>query len=147
IATLEKAPSMLRALEFSTPRAKAIEFGRSRLRVTWDDLPNPSIDAPLALFYGAGTLYNREGKEYLVKGFPIYVRFDAERVYLACYFPMPFFRSAKIELTGPAGARPSSGAARSDGRLALDEPAAPNSSGIAAPGDGRTPEASEVPDI
>src|SRR5205085_10941165 len=62
-----------------SPRDKAVEFGRSRLRVTWDDLPNPSIDAPLALFYGAGTLYNRAGKEYLVKGFPMSVRFDAER--------------------------------------------------------------------
>ena len=28
------------------------------------------------------------------------VRYGAERVYLSCYFPMPFFRSAKIELAG-----------------------------------------------
>src|SRR5262249_9559298 len=31
--------------------------------------------------------------------FPVNIRFDAERVYLSCYFPMPFFKSAKIELT------------------------------------------------
>jgi len=98
IVSLDKAPAMLRALEFSAPRQRAIEFGRSRLRVTWDDLSHPSIDAPLALFYGTGTLYNRDGREYLVKGFPIHVRFDADRLHLACYFPMPFFRSAKIEL-------------------------------------------------
>ena len=28
------------------------------------------------------------------------VRYTADRVYLDCYFPMPFFRSAKIELAG-----------------------------------------------
>jgi hypothetical protein len=91
---------MLRALEFSAPRSQALEFGRSRLRVTWDDLAHPSIDAPLALFYGTGTFYNREEQEYLVKAFPVHVRFDAERIYVGCYFPMPFFHSAKIELIG-----------------------------------------------
>ena len=100
IVRLDKAPSTLRALEFSAPRGEALEFGRSRLRVTWDDLAHPSIDAPLALFYGTGTFYNRDEREYLVKGFPVHVRFDAERIHLGCYFPMPFFRSAKIELVG-----------------------------------------------
>jgi hypothetical protein len=93
-------PSMLRALEFSVPRAQAIAFGKARLRVTWDDLPHASIEAPLALFFGAGTFYNRDDREYLVKAFPVHVRFDAARVHLACYFPMPFFRSAKLELIG-----------------------------------------------
>jgi hypothetical protein len=91
---------MLRALEFSVAKEKAIEFGRARLRVTWDDLSEPSIDAPVVLFFGAGTLYNRDDREFLVKGFPIYIRFDAERVHLACLFPMPFFSSAKFELVG-----------------------------------------------
>jgi len=123
-----KQPVMLRALEFSVPREQAIEFGRARLRVTWDDLAGPSIDAPVALFFGAGTLFNRDYREYLVKGFPISIRFDSARkrdpfqegnrpqtradslpasggaaggsVHLACYFPMPFFRSARIELVG-----------------------------------------------
>jgi hypothetical protein len=95
-----KSHLMLRALEFSVPRAQAIEFGRTRLRITWDDLPCPSIDAPLALFFGTGTLYNRDDREYLVKAFPTVVRYDDERVHLACYFPMPFFRSARIEVLG-----------------------------------------------
>src|SRR5438552_183937 len=91
---------MLRALDFSVPRTEAVEFGRARLRITWDDRPRPSIDAPLALFFGTGTLYNRDSREYLVKAFPMVVRFDDARVYLACYFPMPFLRSARIELVG-----------------------------------------------
>jgi Protein of unknown function (DUF2961) len=98
LARITQAPSMLRALEFSVPRESAIPFGRARLRITWDDRPQPSVDAPIALFFGAGTLYNRDGREYLVKAFPVHIRFDERRVYLACYFPMPFFRSARIEL-------------------------------------------------
>jgi hypothetical protein len=98
LAEIEKAPSMIRAFELSVPRESALEFAFARLRVTWDKRPDPSIDTPIALFFGAGTLYNRDNREYLVKAFPVHVRFDAERVYLACYFPMPFFRHASFEL-------------------------------------------------
>lgn len=93
-------PSMVRALEFSVPRDQAAAFSKARLRVTWDGRSSASIDAPIALFYGAGTLYNRDQREYLVKSFPMVVRYGPDRVYLSCYFPMPFFRSARVELTG-----------------------------------------------
>jgi hypothetical protein len=95
-------PAMLRALEFSIPREQAIAFSGARLRVTWDGRAQPSIDAPIALFYGAGILYNRDNREFLVKAFPMTIRYDRDRVYLSCYFPMPFFRSARIELGGLA---------------------------------------------
>jgi hypothetical protein len=101
LVRLTQAPAMLRALELEVPKESALAFARARLRVTWDERTQPSIDAPVALFYGTGTLYNRDGREYLVKGFPIHVRDDGKRVRLACYFPMPFFRSARIELVGP----------------------------------------------
>ncbi len=97
-------PTLVRALEFSAPRAAAVDFGRVRLRVTWDGAAEPSIDAPLALFHGAGVLHNRDGREFLVKAFPVNVRFDVERVHLACYFPMPFARSARIELVNDGAA-------------------------------------------
>jgi hypothetical protein len=101
---LAGAAGMIRALELSTPRDKALALGRARLRITWDDRPEPSIDAPVALFFGTGTLYNRDEHEYLVKAFPVVVRFDARQVHLACYFPMPYFHSARIELVGGTGA-------------------------------------------
>jgi hypothetical protein len=97
-------PAELRAIEFSVPRAAAIDLGRMRLRMTWDGRPDSSVDAPVALFFGSGTLYNRDNREYLVKAFPVSIRFDAERVHLACYFPMPFFHSARIELLGNGAA-------------------------------------------
>lgn len=99
LANLTTAPAMLRALELSAPREQAVALGRARLQITWDGLPQPSVDAPVALLFGAGTLYNRDNAEYLVKAFPVWIRFDRSRVHLACFFPMPFFRSARVTLT------------------------------------------------
>lgn len=102
LANITAAPAVVRALKLILPIEKAISLERLRLRVTWDDAEHPSIDAPICLFFGAGTLYNRDNREYLVKGFPINIRFNEEQqqVELACYYPMPFFRSARFELSG-----------------------------------------------
>jgi hypothetical protein len=99
-STLTNGPATIRAIEFSVPKDRAIAFGHARLRVTWDDRTQPSIDAPMALFYGAGTFYNREDREFLVRALPVNVRFDEKKMYLGCYFPMPFFASARFELVG-----------------------------------------------
>jgi hypothetical protein len=95
-----EGPAMVRAIRFSVPVAEALAFGRAQLRMTWDDRSQASVDAPVALFFGAGTLYNRTKTEYLVKAFPVNIRFAGDRVELACYFPMPFFQSARVELVG-----------------------------------------------
>jgi len=100
LCVLTNAPSVIRKLTFSIPSDQAIAFGGARLRVTWDERKAPSVDAPVALFFGAGTLYNRDDREYLVKAFPAFIRFDNKNVTLACFFPMPFFKTARIELTG-----------------------------------------------
>jgi hypothetical protein len=100
LAILTNGPATIRRLSFSVPREQAIEFGRARLRITWDGRREASVDAPVALFFGAGTLYNRDGREYLVKAFPSYIRFGAQGVELSCFFPMPFFESARVELIG-----------------------------------------------
>ncbi|MFN7934465.1 MAG: DUF2961 domain-containing protein [Bryobacteraceae bacterium] len=91
---------MIRALEFSAPVSHALALSKVRLRVRWDGRPEPSIDAPVALFYGTGILHNQDNREYLVKGLPMVVQFKEGRVHLRCFFPMPFFRSARIELVG-----------------------------------------------
>lgn len=102
---LTGGPSMLRALELSVSREQALELGRAQLLIRWDGdhATYNSVAAPVALFFGAGTLYNRDNREYLVKSLPMTIRFDQSRVHLACYFPMPFFKSATIELMGAEG--------------------------------------------
>jgi len=97
---------MVRGIQLSVPVKYALDFGRVRLRITWDGRRSPSVDAPIALFFGAGTLYNRDNHEYLVKAFPVNVRYADGRVNLACWFPMPFFESAKIEIAAPRGVAP-----------------------------------------
>ena len=98
IAELDQAPSIIRALKLTIPREDAYNFGKCRLRITWDHRWHSSIDAPIDLFFGAGHLYNNDNREYLVKGFPLVIRYDNENVYLSCYWPMPFFQHAKIEV-------------------------------------------------
>jgi hypothetical protein len=94
-------PATIRALKLSLPRDRALELSQARLRITWDNRAAPSVDAPLALFFGAGLFYNRNDVEYLVKAFPVSIRYATDAVHLAVYFPMPFFRSARIELLPP----------------------------------------------
>jgi Protein of unknown function (DUF2961) len=97
---LTNAPAMIRKLTFYVPREEALDFGRIKLRITWDDRDQPSVDSPIALFFGAGTLYKRDVGDYLVKAFPSYIRFGKVHAELSCFFPMPFFKSARIELIG-----------------------------------------------
>lgn len=100
LAKIGKAPSVIRAIDLSAPREKALSLDDARLRITWDGRKHPSVDAPISLFFGTGTFYNRDDREYLVKALPVYIRFDDDRVKMACFFPMPFFEGAKIELIG-----------------------------------------------
>ena len=104
ILALADAPAMLRSLSFAVGRTSALALSKVRLRITWDDRPQPSVDAPLPLFFGAGTLYNRDKRQYLVRSLPASIRFDADQVYLDAYFPMPFFHSARIELVNDGDA-------------------------------------------
>jgi hypothetical protein len=100
LATIANAPAMIRALELSVPTNRAVAFSRAFLRITWDQRAQPSVEVPVALFFGTGTFYNRDQREYLVKAFPVHVKYEGGRVRMACYFPMPFFREARIELVG-----------------------------------------------
>lgn len=76
LVELNQVPSVIRASEFFVPRAQARLFGRATLRITWDNRAQPSVEAPLALFFGAGILYNRSAAEYPVRGFPLFIRFE-----------------------------------------------------------------------
>lgn len=98
LAELDDAPATVRALTFVVPRGRAYDFGKCRLRITWDRRWYASVDAPVDLFFGAGHLYNSTNRQYLVKGFPLVVRYDESKVHLSCYWPMPFFRHARIEI-------------------------------------------------
>jgi hypothetical protein len=100
VATLTGGPKVVRVLRLTVPENVAIAAGKTRLRITWDDRKSSSIDAPLALFFGAGTLYNRSSRDFLVKGLLVNVARTVGEVALSIYHPMPFRSSARIELLG-----------------------------------------------
>ena len=97
-------PTVIRSINFVVPRSSSLDMSNVRLRIWWDDRAEPSVDAHIALFFGAGTLYNRDGRDDFVRAFPVNIHFDKQNVLLACYFPMPFFQSARIEVAGAGAA-------------------------------------------
>jgi D-arabinan exo alpha-(1,3)/(1,5)-arabinofuranosidase (non-reducing end) len=102
LADLADGPAMVRALHIGLPVKQAAALEAARLRVTWDGRAEPSIDAPVPLLFGTGTLYDRNGAEWLVKGLLQSVRFTADQLRLALYFPMPYFEHAKLEIVAGA---------------------------------------------
>ncbi len=103
IVDLKDGPQMIRALQFAVPRELADAFSKAWLRITWDGRAHPSVDAPVNLFFGTGSLFNREGREFLVKAFPVNIRFTDRLVHFATYFPMPYMRNAAVELEETQG--------------------------------------------
>src|SRR5690606_13398703 len=96
-------PTMIRRIAFTVPEEHAADFAKARLRVSWDDRREPSIYVPLGLFFGTGSLLRDPDQEYIVKAFPMTVKCEAGRFLFATYFPMPFHRSARLEITSNSG--------------------------------------------
>jgi hypothetical protein len=59
------------------------------MRIYWDDEPKPSVEVPIGDFFGCGFMYKQNISQFLGMVNGGYV----------CYFPMPFERSARIEIT------------------------------------------------
>jgi hypothetical protein len=95
---LAKTPSTIRALKFIVPRDQVEEFGNCRVRITWDNRRHASIDAPVALFFGAARIPSRHSERFLIQGLPVVVRYADNEVHMECYWPMPYFENAAIEI-------------------------------------------------
>jgi hypothetical protein len=63
LQTIDGTSAFIRGIRLSVPARKADDLATVRLRITWDGRAQPSVDAPIPLFFGAGTLYNRNGRE------------------------------------------------------------------------------------
>jgi hypothetical protein len=84
------------AIKIDFPRGTSAD--KLRLRITFDRRAEPSVDVPLALFFGAGTFYNRDDRERFVRAFPVSIRFATKRIFLSSYFPMPYNRWMSVAL-------------------------------------------------
>jgi len=90
-------PAAIRELAIDAPASIA----DARLVIRWDGRATPSVDAPVALLFGAGTLA-QDGT--IVKSLLAQIRRDGERVRATLRFPMPFASSATINLVGAGAA-------------------------------------------
>ena len=70
-------------------------FCRTRIRIRWDDQPQPAVDMPVSYFFGAGGaddgMWDRSLRNLLFG-------FDAAAGTAYCYWPMPFWKRAVVEL-------------------------------------------------
>ncbi|MCA9100463.1 MAG: DUF2961 domain-containing protein, partial [Planctomycetales bacterium] len=122
----DAGPTTIRRIALRVPEASAAQFAEARLRVYWDDRSEPSIDAPVGLFFGAGSLLRDPDQEYIVKSFPMTIQYTDGEFLFATYFPMPYQRSARIELSEQTGSA-IDGIAWEVRHVPFDEPA--NSAG------------------
>jgi hypothetical protein len=105
-------PTMIRRIAFRVPDKISDAFATSRLRIFWDGRKEPSVDAPIHLFFGAGSMLRDPNQEYIVKSFPMTIKHENDSYLFATYFPMPFHKSARIEIV--------SGDAKGDGTLPVE---------------------------
>lgn len=92
-------PSQIRALTFRVPYTEMVRFGNSRLRIYWDGESVPSVDAPLKFLVGDGAGVYQPANRPLVQGLMAGASGDG-KTYMDynLYWPMPFAKSARIEI-------------------------------------------------
>jgi D-arabinan exo alpha-(1,3)/(1,5)-arabinofuranosidase (non-reducing end) len=80
------------------------QFYQSILRIYWDGAKRPAVDAPLGLFFGGGgeTYPNcRQVPEMSLH--TLFYGFNGTNHDFYCYWPMPYWHSARVELVNESG--------------------------------------------
>ncbi|MDP1623827.1 MAG: DUF2961 domain-containing protein [Bacteroidales bacterium] len=83
-----EGPGMIVRMWFAIQSRDPYFLRRIVIRIFWDNESKPSVEAPIGDFFGCGFKYNQYVSQYLGMTSGGYV----------CYFPMPFERSARIEI-------------------------------------------------
>lgn len=80
------------------------EFYHSILRIYWDGTKQPAVDMPIGLFFGGGgeTYANcRHVPEMSLRA--LFYGFNGTNHDFYCYWPMPYWHSARLELVNESG--------------------------------------------
>ena len=88
-----KGPGMIVGMWFTIMSSDQHFLRRIVLRAYWDDELTPSVEVPVGDFFGTGFAY----KHYLTP----YLGMSSGGYY--CYLPMPFARSARMEIVNETG--------------------------------------------
>ena len=70
-------------------------FYNTYIRVYWDDLERAAIDMPISYFFGGGGPKDNRWQDSLKN---LLFGFDATGHSMYCYWPMPFWENARIEI-------------------------------------------------
>ncbi len=97
--TMLNGPSQVRALTFDVPYSEKVRFGNSRLLIYWDGEKVPSVNAPVKFLVGDGAGVYQPGQRPLVQGWIAGANGDGSSyMNYHLYWPMPFAKSARIEI-------------------------------------------------
>ncbi|HEY8968075.1 MAG TPA: DUF2961 domain-containing protein, partial [Puia sp.] len=75
-------------------------FYNTYIRMQWDDLSKPAVDLPISYFFGGGGPKDQFSKKSLKN---LLFGFNSDEHSFYCYFPMPYFKHAKIGLINRSG--------------------------------------------
>ena len=79
-------------------------FYNLQLKIFWDDEKMPSVDVPLSYFFGAGAKDYKLSEVVSKKSLTsLFFGFDGEKGSFYSYFPMPFWKSAKVVIEIKSG--------------------------------------------
>ncbi len=70
-------------------------FYNTSIRIYWDGLKQPAIDMPISYFFGGGGPKDNQWEASMNN---LLLGFDAGQQTMYCYWPMPFWENAKIEI-------------------------------------------------
>ena len=90
-----KAQPSIAAIKLKIEPFDAETFYHTYIRVYWDSAKQLAVDMPVSYFFGAGSWKDSEWRDSLKN---LLFGFNATRHTLYCYWPMPFWRKAKIEI-------------------------------------------------
>jgi hypothetical protein len=99
VAQIGRGPRQLRDITFRVPRADAVAFANQRVRISWDDERQPSVDAPLKYLVGAGGGIYEPARGPLVRSYLSSAESDGDTMSFVVRWPMPFRSNARITIS------------------------------------------------
>ncbi len=80
------------------------EFYHTILRIYWDNAKEPAVEMPIGLFFGGGgETYSNCLRVPDMSLHTLFYGFDGTNHDFYCYWPMPYWHSARIELVNESG--------------------------------------------
>lgn len=104
IANIKKSGTILGMKFVISPYNKKVFFN-TQLKIFWDDHKEPDISLPLSYFFGAGgkDYTDTEEKVFNSSLTTLMFGFNNEKQSFYNYYPMPFWKSARIVITNNSG--------------------------------------------